>query len=203
MSKNPRRDIDRPPASTETADHAVAAESAGQADPSAGGHDDRPTSSEVEQLRTALAESEKRVMMAAADLENYRKRASKAALDQVKYASLPLMVDLLESVDNLYRAWESTEDNPTNASIKDGVKMVADQIIQILQANHCTRIDAVGQAFDPNLHEAVQMQPSDEYPANTVMRELRPGYVLHDRVVRPAQVFVSTGPAVRTDQARH
>ena len=72
--------------------------------------------------------------------------------------------------------------------------MVSDQILNILKANYCEQIESVGQPFDPNQHEAVQMQPSDEFEANTVMMEIRTGYKLHDRVIRPAQVFVSTGP---------
>ena len=77
----------------------------------------------------------------------------------------------------------------------EGVKMVAQQISTVLENKGCKKIEAVGQPFDPNLHQAVQMQPSDEYESNTVMQELRTGFQLHDRVIRPSQVFVSTGPA--------
>jgi len=73
--------------------------------------------------------------------------------------------------------------------------MVAAQIIDSLSKRDCKPIEAQGQSFDPNLHQALQMQPSDEHPANTVMQDLRTGYKLHDRVLRPSQVFVSTGKA--------
>jgi len=73
--------------------------------------------------------------------------------------------------------------------------MVATQITKVLEDHGCKRIDAVGQPFDPNLHQALQMQASDEHPANTVMQDLRSGFQLHDRLIRPTQVFVSTGPA--------
>ena len=73
--------------------------------------------------------------------------------------------------------------------------MVAQQISDILTEKGCKKIEAVGQPFDPNKHQAMQMQPSDEYEANIVMMDLRPGFELHDRVIRPSQVFVSTGPA--------
>ena len=126
--------------------------------------------------------------MAVADLENFRKRANRNAQEQVKYASLPLMNELLESVDNLNRAVEAAESNSENSPLLDGVRMVADQILNILNSNHCQAIAAVGQPFDPSLHEAIQMQNSDEFPANTVIMEIRTGYMLHERVIRPAQV---------------
>lgn len=150
--------------------------------------------SEIEQLRAALAESEKRAIVAVADLENFRKRTSKQTQEQIRYAALPLMNDLLESVDNLNRAVESESENESNASLLQGVKMVSDQILNLLKANHCKPIEAVGVAYDPNIHQAVKMQPSDEFPAHTVMMEMRTGYMLHERVIRPSQVFVSTGP---------
>ena len=151
--------------------------------------------SEVDQLKAQVADAEKRVLMAHADLENYRKRTRRDMQDQVKYASLRLMSGLLESVDNLQRAIESYEQEPNADGLAEGVVMVATQITKVLEDHGCKRIDAVGQPFDPNLHQALQMQASDEHPANTVMQDLRSGFQLHDRLIRPTQVFVSTGPA--------
>ena len=151
--------------------------------------------SEVDQLKAQVADAEKRVLMAHADLENYRKRTRRDMQDQVKYASLRLMSGLLESVDNLQRAIESYEQEPNADGLAEGVVMVAAQISKVLEDHGCKRIDAVGQPFDPNLHQALQMQASDEHPANTVMQDLRSGFQLHDRLIRPTQVFVSTGPA--------
>ena len=153
----------------------------------------------IEKLKAALDESEKRALMAAADLENYRKRAAKNAQDQIKYAAIPMMTEILESVDNLNRAIESAAQDESSSGLLEGVKMVSDQILNILKAHNCEAIEAVGQPFDPNLHQAVQMQPSNEFPANTVMMEMRTGYKLHDRVIRPSQVFVSTGAAEKQE----
>ena len=149
----------------------------------------------VDQLKLELADAEKRALVAAADLENYRKRANKQIQDQVKYASLSMMNELLESVDNLNRAVEAAEKEDSNSTLLQGVKMVSDQILNILVSNKCEAIESIGHPFDPNQHEAVQMQPSDEFEANTVMMEIRTGYKLHERIIRPAQVFVSTGPS--------
>ncbi len=156
----------------------------------------------IDALRQKLAEAENEALLAQADLENFRKRNRREMQDQIKFASLKLMADLLEAVDNLNRAIDAAQEaNPaTNQpdpsqpdSLLQGVSMVARQISTVLENHGCKKIDAVGQPFDPNRHQAIQMQPSDEFQANVVSQELIPGFLLHDRVIRPSQVFVSTG----------
>ena len=149
----------------------------------------------IESLQMQLEDAEKRVLMAHADLENFRRRNRRDMQDQLKYAPLKLMNDVLESVDNLQRAVESYETDANGDGLVEGVKMVAQQINYALETHGCKKIEAVGQPFDPNMHQALQMQPSDEHDANVVMQDLRSGFQLHDRVIRPSQVFVSTGPA--------
>lgn len=161
------------------------------ADEAAAGNDGEVT---VESLQAQLADAEKRVLMAHADLENFRRRTRRDLQDQIKYAPLSLISEILETVDNLNRAIESYENDPNGDGLVEGVKMVAQQISTTLSNNGCKQIESIGQPFDPNLHQAMQMQPSNEFDANTVMMDLRPGFQLHDRVIRPAQVFVSTGP---------
>ena len=149
----------------------------------------------IESLQAQLADAEKRVLMAHADLDNFRRRTRRDQQDTLKYASLPLMGQILEALDNFDRAIEAHEQDPSGAGLLDGVKMVAQQISDALTEKGCKKIEAVGQTFDPNKHQALQMQPSDDFDANIVMADLRPGFELHDRVIRPSQVFVSTGPA--------
>ncbi len=149
----------------------------------------------IDHLKTKLADAEKRVLMAHADMDNFRRRTKRDIQDQIRYATLDLISELLDSVDNLHRAIESYEAEPNGEGLVEGVKMVAQQISTVLESHGCKKIDAVGKPFDPTLHQAVQMQPSREFPANTVMADLRPGFRLHDRVIRPSQVFISTGPA--------
>lgn len=155
--------------------------------------DGDPGADVILQLQDQLKEAEKRVLMAQADLENFRRRVRRESQDQIKYAAGGLMTDLLESVDNLHRAVEAYETDPNGDGLRDGVKLVTSQIMESLNKRDCKPIEAQGQPFDPNLHQALQMQPSEEHPANTIIQDLRTGYVLHDRVLRPSQVFVSTG----------
>ena len=164
------------------ASHADLANEAGQGEPT------------IESLQMQVADAEKRVLIAHADLENFRRRNRRDMQDQLKYAPLKVMHDVLESVDNLQRAVESYEADANGDGLVEGVKMVAQQIISALETHGCTKIEAVGQPFDPNMHQALQMQASDEHDANVVMQDMRPGFQLHDRVIRPSQVFVSTGP---------
>lgn len=148
----------------------------------------------IESLQAELAEAEKRVLLAQADLENFRRRNRRETQDQIRYASLGLMSEILEAVDNLQRAVESYETEPNGDGLVEGVKLVAQQINTSMENNGCKKIDAIGQPFDPNLHQAIQMQPSQDHEANLVSADLRTGFQLHDRVIRPSQVFVSTGP---------
>ena len=75
----------------------------------------------------------------------------------------------------------------------EGVLMVSQQLLDTLQKHHCQRIEAVGNPFDPNLHEAISQMPSEEHDAGNVIQVVQEGYLLHDRVIRPANVIVSQG----------
>ncbi|HEX5104955.1 MAG TPA: nucleotide exchange factor GrpE [Pirellulaceae bacterium] len=159
----------------------------------------------IADLEAQLREETQRALRAQAELENYRKRVQREVSDERRYAALPLVRDLLPAIDNLQRAIDATptrsvsEDASkstveSNAVLLEGVKMVVAQLETVLKQHHCQPIEAAGQPFDPNQHEAIAQEPSSEYPAGTVTRAVQAGYKLHDRVVRPAQVFVSTGP---------
>ncbi len=159
---------------------------------------------ELEQLRAELEDAKDRALRMQAELENYRKRVARQMDDERRYANLPLIRDLLPVLDNVGRAIEAAEKTHQTASLLEGFKIVAGQLESVLKRHDCSRIDAVGEPFDPNLHEAVFQQPTGEHPANTVLQETQTGFRLHDRVVRPSQVIVSAPPpdaaAAREDE---
>jgi molecular chaperone GrpE len=130
-----------------------------------------------------------------ADFENYQKRFSRDLAEERRYAQRPLAADLLPVLDNLERAVAAAEQTGQAESLVQGVKMAHAQLLDVLRRHGVTRIDALGQPFDPNRHEAVMQQPSAEHPPMTVVQVLEPGYTLHDRVLRPARVIVATAPA--------
>lgn len=147
----------------------------------------------VEQkLRSELAAAKDRELRVHAELDNYRKRAARELDERLRYANLGVLRDLLPVIDNVDRAIEAAEKNADAGALLEGFKMVSQQLSNVLKSHHCTRIEALHEPFDPNVHHAVMQQPSDEYPANTVLMVTQNGYQLHDRVVRPSQVIVST-----------
>ena len=102
---------------------------------------------------------------------------------------------LLPVIDNMDRAIEAAKQNDEAASLLEGFQLVRQQLLTVLEQHHCNPIEAVGKPFDPQIHEAILQQPSDEQPANHILQETQTGYQLHDRVVRASQVIISTGPA--------
>ncbi|HEX3655153.1 MAG TPA: nucleotide exchange factor GrpE [Pirellulales bacterium] len=152
-------------------------------------------SSETDRLRREADEAQDRALRALAELENYRKRARRELDDERRFANQNLLHDLLPVVDNVGRAIEAAEKSPEAAAVTAGFKMVAQQLEQILARYHCTVIPALHEPFDPHRHQAIAQQPSAEWPAGTVLLVAQQGYQLHDRVLRPSQVIVSTGSA--------
>ncbi|MBC8871142.1 MAG: nucleotide exchange factor GrpE [Planctomycetes bacterium] len=148
---------------------------------------------EVEKLQADLAAANDRALRAQAELDNFRKRSFRQMDEERKYACVLLLRDLLSVTDNLDRAIEAAEQNENSSSLLEGVKMVGQQLTGVLEQHHCRPINAKGEVFDPHLHEAIAQQPSAEHPAGSVIEVTQVGYQLHDRVVRPSQVLVSSG----------
>ena len=136
------------------------------------------------------------LLRAHAEMENYRKRAQRDLGDATRYAAMPLLQDLVGVMENLSRAVSASAATAAdaNSDLAVGVRMVADELERVLERHGCRRIQCDGASFDPNVHEAVAQQPSTEVAAGLVMLVHQQGYQLHDRVVRPAQVVISTGP---------
>jgi molecular chaperone GrpE len=149
----------------------------------------------VDALEQQLIDLRQRELKAQAELENFRKRMIRETETQIKFASLPLVRELLDVVDNLHRAIESTASSSGSGGLVEGVKMVEQQLVTVLAKHSCKPIDSVGKSFDPNVHQAISQQPSHEFPAGVVVQEVSVGYLMHDRVVRPSMVIVSTGPS--------
>lgn len=146
---------------------------------------------EMELVRSELTEARDKMLRAQAELENYRKRARRELDDERKYAEINLLRDLLPVVDNIGRAIDAAGKNADAASLLEGVRLVQQQLKQLLERHHCQPIAADGQHFDPAHHEAVMQQVNKDREPNTVLAVVQTGYQLYDRVVRPAQVVVS------------
>lgn len=169
-------------------DHDVAASSETHGDSIA---EDADELDPLTKLELELASANDRWVRTEAELDNFRKRSRRELDESKKYAAAGLLTEILGVMDNLQRAIESAEKDKEGAGLLEGVKMVLVQLEHTLAQHGCQPIETVGSMFDPNCHEAVIMEPTDDAPANTVIREMRRGYKLHDRVLRPPQVVVA------------
>ena len=147
--------------------------------------------SEYENLKKELDEAKDRGLRALAELENFRSRTKRLHDEERKYASVDLARAILPVWDNLALALSIDDPENNGAAVLEGVKMVADEFLNIFQKNGIEKIDALHKPFDPNFHESVAFMPSDEYPANTVLVEVKAGFKLYDRVIRATQVVLA------------
>ena len=130
-----------------------------------------------------------------ADFENYKKRCARERDDAIKYANSSLLERLLPIVDNFELGLSAARGEGEDSPVFSGMSMVLKQLSDFLSENGLRPIDAVGHKFDPNLHEAIAHEPSDEVAEGKVIRQTRRGYRLKDRLLRPATVVVSSGQA--------
>jgi molecular chaperone GrpE len=147
-----------------------------------------------------LANANERVLRLQAEMQNLRNRTSREIADERKYAALPVISELLPVVDNIDRAIEAAEKAGEAENLLAGFRLVKQQLHTILARHECLPIPAENEPFDPNFHQAILLQPSGDVPAGNVLMVAQPGYKMHDRVVRPAQVIVSSGPPADSSQ---
>lgn len=157
--------------------------------------DEDPTAT-LERERDALKEETLRLI---AEGRNQAARFSRERQDALKYACGDFARDLLVVLDDLERTQKSAETATDVKPVADGVRIVYEHFLKVLKDYGVEPIDALDQEFDPNYHQALLKQPSDEHPAGRVIEEAARGYKMHDRVLRPAHVIVSSGPA-ETDE---
>jgi molecular chaperone GrpE len=151
------------------------------------------------QLAETKAESEKfrdLALRSSADLDNYRKRMSKEREEAIKFANSSFLERLIPVLDNFEFGLQAARSATSPVSILEGMTMVQKQFQDFLSSAGIEVIDANGQHFDPQLHEAIAQEENEHVPEGTVIRQLRRGYKLRDRLIRPANVVVSKGMPV-------
>lgn len=144
----------------------------------------------IEKLNEEKEQLTERLMRLQAEYENYRKRTEKERIEERKYKVQDLAVDLLPVIDNFERALQ-TEVNDENKALYDGMKMVYDQLLEALKAHGVEAMEVVNKPFDPNFHHAVMQEENDSLEPNTIIEELQKGFLLKDKVIRPAMVKVN------------
>jgi molecular chaperone GrpE len=149
----------------------------------------------IEQAQTEAKKSYDRFLRASAELENYKKRTQKEMADFRKYANASLVKELLGVVDNLERAIESSNESNEKGQLSEGLNLTLKELLKIFEKFHACPIEALGKPFDPCYHQAMMQQETSDQPENVVLNELQKGYMIHDRLLRPAMVVVSKSPA--------
>jgi molecular chaperone GrpE len=144
----------------------------------------------IEQLEAEALDATNRYLRLAADFDNYKKRVRQEQAETVERANAELVAKMLPVVDNFHRVMESAPAEADDAWLK-GVQLTLQQLDDLLLSMGVSPIEAIGQPFDPTLHEAIGHEESDEQPEDTVITEVRKGYRLNERVVRPALVRVA------------
>ena len=171
-------------------------EEVGSASPAAEVVDD-----ELQEMKNALTTAEQELVLhrdamlrMQAEMENLRKRLIRDLEKSRKFALERIMKDLLQVRDSMERGLETDAESATAAALLEGQDLTLKMLVKVMQDHDLEMIDPVGEAFNPEFHEAMTVQPSSELEENSVMEVLQKGYRLHDRLIRPAMVVVSRKP---------
>jgi len=164
---------------------------------------------EIEELKKKLEEKEKeirghhdRLLRLAADFENYKKRSAKEREEWTKFANEDLIKAMLPFIDNLERAVNHAQKVSDTGVLIEGVRLTLQQLLQALNKFGLSSFESVGKPFDPTVHEAMLVVQTDQHEPNQVVEEFQKGYLLNNRLLRPATVSVSKAPEkeVRTSE---
>lgn len=155
------------------------------------GQVDNPQLDEIEQLKLKNDDLQNRLVRIQADYDNFRKRTIKEKEELAKYATAKLVESLLNAVDNFERALQASNESKNYDSLIQGVEMVYRQLGDALVKEGLEPIEAIGQPFNPDFHQAVMQVETDQYEAGYVVEELQKGYIFKGKVIRPSMVKVS------------
>lgn len=147
---------------------------------------------ELFKYKQEAQENYEKYLRALAEAENTRKRGIRDREEYLKYANVNMVKKILPIIDDLHRAIEAARSAQDIEAMAKGVEMTVAQLNEVLKGEGVTVIESVGKPFDPQYHEALTVEVSEEHPQNTVIEQFQTGYVMHDRVIRPSLVKVSS-----------
>lgn len=155
---------------------------------------------EIQELKDQAAAEKDRALRLSAEFENYKKRTQREINDFKKFANESIFRQLLSVVDNLERAISAAQENSEESALFEGVKLTHKDIIKLFETFNVKPVKAENEPFDPNFHQAVTQEENDEFPDNTITTVLQKGYLLQDRLIRPAMVVVSKKAKKETEK---
>lgn len=146
----------------------------------------------IKSLEDEAKETYDRFLRVSAEFENYKKRSAREMSEFKKFANESLIKELLLVVDNMERAISSSKDEGnSNNGLIEGIDMTLKELLKIFEEFGVKQIESLEKPFDPNFHQAVMQEETDEHPRNTIINELQKGYIINERLLRPATVVVS------------
>lgn len=145
----------------------------------------------IDKLEKEIQDYKDKLLRKAAEFENYKRRTENDQLNLIKYAAESFIVKLLPTVDDLERSLTHMENAKDIEAIKDGMKLVYDKLVKVLDDQGVKKIESVGKPFDVHFHEALMQRKDEKTPPHTVLDELEKGYIYKDRVIRHTKVIVS------------
>ena len=151
--------------------------------------------SRLEAAEARAVEMQNKALRALAELDNFRKRMARERQEILKSAAADVIESLLPALDNLRIGLQAAENHPEAGDVAKGFEMVGKQMLGALQDHGLKELDPTGDVFDPHQHDSLTTQPSDEVQEGHVLQTIKVGYVLNDKLLRPASVVVSQGPA--------
>ena len=154
----------------------------------------------IESLEKQIEEYKDKLLRKAAEFENYKRRSENDQLNLINYSGENLITKLLPAIDDFERSIQHTEDAKDVNSIKEGLQLVYNKLIKILEEQGVKKIEAIGKPFDVDFHEALMQRKDDSVPAHTVLDELEKGYMYKDKVIRHTKVIVSEDSAHSTEE---
>jgi molecular chaperone GrpE len=157
---------------------------------------------QMTQLKAELNKYRDVALRSVADLDNYRKRMAREKDDAIRYANAGFLERLIPILDNFELGLQAARAGGSQSAVLDGMSMVSKQLQDFLTSCGVETVDATGSRFDPNLHEAIAQEWNEEVAEGFVIRQLRKGYRLKDRLIRPANVVVSKGAPVGENSAK-
>ncbi len=190
-------DSDAPPSDSEAQDitkknEEKASKDAAEADAVATGDPVKELQEKLDAKDEEARENYDRFLRVSAEFDNYKKRSTRELEDFRKFANQSLLKEMLSVIDNLELAIHSADENKAGeSSLREGLDLTHREILRVFEKFQVKPIESKGKAFDPTYHEAVMQEETDEFPENTVITEMQKGYLIHDRLLRPAMVVVA------------
>ena len=152
---------------------------------------DDKSESKIAELEAQLKEWQDKLLRKAAEFENYKRRTENDQFNLINYAAESFIIKLLPVVDDFERSMEHIDDIDNSKAVKEGLKLVYEKLLKLLNEHGVKKMQTKGELFNVDLHDALMQRKDDSVPPHTVLEEIEPGYLYHNKVIRHAKVIVS------------